>query len=354
MGVYVVKNGQPWWTGLAGTFAGHLIDGMFKRDTAYRQQKKADANYDAFLNDLYGDQTQQQPQAQPKGLISGTIDAQLQRDITPPSYEPITVDQMNQNAPATGVFSNLGSGIVATPPSANVSINVPAQTQAQPAASAPQDISFDQRFIRAMKHLHLQDPTALLKMAAEPRLKNDAAFQHAQRVSNAVGDFPVGGTADEQTAFFAKNLPYYGDQGTNLAKVYDTAHPGYQMNVVDNGDRKDSVTLDRFSGAVKNPLTMKQGLNPDKQAANAVKLHQAAISAAARKSSGAASGSAVSNRSAGKDVQLTPADTVLYINSIPNLPPEVRDQAIALANSKNVKIWKSSLDNYFRSKGFIK
>lgn len=348
MGVYVVKNGQPWWTGLAGTVAGHLIDGMFQRDKAYRQQKKADANYDAFYNDLYGDQAQQQANAQPKGLISGTIDAQLQRDITPPSYEPITVDQMNQNAPATGVFSNLGSGIVATPPSANVSINVPAQ----PAASVSQGIPFNQRFIRAMKHLHLQDPTALLKMAAEPVLKNDAAFQHAQRVSNAVGDFPVGGTADEQTAFFAKNLPYYGDQGTNLAKVYDTAHPGYQMNVVDNGDRKDAVTLDRFSGTVKNPLTMKQGLNPDKQAANAVKLQQAAISAAARKAGGGSSGGGTV--SAAKDKALSPADIKLYLDSIPGVPQQVRDEIVSNADTRKVKLWKSVVDSYLKKRGYLK
>ena len=39
--------------------------------------------------------------------------------------------------------------------------------------------------------------------------------------------------------------------------------------------------MDRFSGGVQNPMTMRQGLNPDKQAANAARMQAAAISAAA-------------------------------------------------------------------------
>lgn len=276
MGVYVVKQGQPWWTGLAGTIAGHFIDGMFERDKNYRAQKKRDADFDAFTDAYYGSQNQP---AQPKGLISGEIDAQTQGSTTPFSYRPVTLDEMHQTPPATGVVPVQGQGIIATP-QPQTSAAVPFQAQAQ-SVTPQRTMSEDERFLRAAKHLHLQDPTSIIKMALEKRLNNDAAFQHGQRVREAVGDYPVNGNANEQMAFFAKNLPLYGDQGQNLVKAFDTAHPGYQMNVVDNGDRKDVVTLDKFSGGVQNPLTMKQGLNPDKQAANAARMQAAALSAAA-------------------------------------------------------------------------
>ena len=216
---------------------------------------------------------------QPQGLISGAINAQMQDNTTPFTYRPVTLDEMHQTPPATGVVPVQGQGIVATPqPQASAAVPFQAQTQS---VTPQRTMSEDERFLRAAKHLHLQDPTNIIKMALEKRLNNDAAFQHGQRVREAVGDYPVNGNANEQMAFFAKNLPLYGDQGQNLVKAFDTAHPGYQMNVVDNGDRKDVVTLDKFSGGVQNPLTMKQGLNPDKQAANAARMQAAALSAAA-------------------------------------------------------------------------
>ena len=278
MGVYVVKQGQPWWSGLAGAVAGHFIDGMFERDKNYRTQKRNDANYDAFLDTMYGSQNQP---AQPQGLISGAINAQTQDNTTPFSYRPVTLDEMHQTPPASGVVPMQGQGIVATPqPQTSEAVPFQAQTQS---VTPQRAMSEDERFLRAVKHLHLDDPTSIIKMALEKRLNNDAAFQHGQRVREAVGDYPVNGSANEQMGFFARNLPLYGDQGSNLVKAFDTAHPGYQMNVVDNGDRKDVVTLDKFSGGVQNPVTMMQGLNPTTHDTDMSRVNAAGISAGANR-----------------------------------------------------------------------
>ena len=340
MGVYVVNN-KPWWSQLAGTIAGHFIDGMFQRDKAYREQKKNQGMYDRFLGDYFASGEQPQPQ----GLVSGAIDEQVRRNVQPPSYRPVSVDEMNQNAPATGVFPTQGSGIVTTPPQANVNLTM----QAQPAQTQTTPMSIGDRLLRAGRHLNLSDPMELIKMAVSKDIENDAAFRNAQRVRDVVGDFPIGGSADEQTAYFAKNLPFLGNQGTNLVHAYNTAHPGYQMNIVDNGDRKDAVTMDKFNGTVANPLTMKQGINPTKAMSDQTRLAAAAMSANARR----AGGSSARSSAAPKSQEFSPAAAKLYIDTVVK-DPQAAATVKAMTDKVTGKIPKDVLDRYLQAHGYMK
>ena len=302
MGVYVVKQGQPWWSGLANTLAGHFLDQMFKRDDAYRQKKQNAANLNAFADEAFAEDTP----SPNSNTFFGNMGSSS-GNITPPSYTPITVDSMSMTSPATGLDSNIGSGVVTTLPPNNVNLSAPTQSSTQN-LPAKRPMSRAERVVRAGRHLNSADPQWLIKMAMENDLKNDANFRNAQRVSQAVGEFPTTGNGNDQFAYLSKVLPYFGSQAAPLASIYGTTHPGHQMNVVDTGDRKSVVTLDKFGGQVSNPMNLQQGLNPDKHEANQVKLQTAAMRSsgsrgAAPRNSSAASGSGINKARALELVQ---------------------------------------------------